>query len=585
MGAGRTTNTAAVVLDFADDLGTAGRARFTRPVEIIQAHTLGEVRPALAEVERAAARGMYAAGFVAYEAAPAFDRALKAGPGVPGLPLVWFGVFEGASGQGGGAEGEFRVSEWEPSIGRDAYERSVEAVREAIARGDTYQVNYTLRLRARFEGDDFAFYERLRAAQRTRFGAYVNAGRFRVLSASPELFFRRRGRRVETRPMKGTAPRGRFGEEDERVAAGLAASEKNRAENLMIVDLLRNDLGRVAETGTVRVEELFKVERYPTVFQMTSTVACELREGSTLSDVFAALFPCGSVTGAPKVSTSRIIAALEGVPRGVYCGAVGFVAPGGDAAFNVAIRTVVVDTETGGAVYGVGGGVTWDSTPGGEYEEALDKTKVLTERPADFELLETLRLDAAGYHLLEEHLARLMASAEYFDFPVSVADARAALGRHAEEHAGGARRVRLLVSADGRARVESEPLRETPPAPRRVACALTPVDSSDRFLFHKTTRRGVYEARRAERPGLFDVLLWNERGELTEFTNGNLVVESGGGRWTPPRESGLLAGTFRAELLRRGEVAERVLTKDDLAGAERVWMVNGVRGWVEVSPI
>jgi para-aminobenzoate synthetase/4-amino-4-deoxychorismate lyase len=585
MGAGRTTNTAAVVLDFADDFGAGGRARFTRPVEIINAHTLEEVRPALAEVERAAASGMYAAGFVAYEAAPAFDRALKAGPGVPGLPLVWFGVFDGESGREACVAGEFNVSGWEPSVGRDAYERSVEAVREAIARGDTYQVNYTLRLRARFEGDDFAFYERLRAAQRTRFGAYVNAGRFRVLSASPELFFRRRGRRVETRPMKGTAPRGRFGEEDETIAAGLAASEKNRAENLMIVDLLRNDLGRVAETGTVRVEELFKVERYPTVFQMTSTVACELRKGVGLSDVFAALFPCGSVTGAPKVSTSRIIAALEDGPRGVYCGAVGFVAPGGDAAFNVAIRTVVIDSETGGAVYGVGGGVTWDSTPGGEYEEALDKTKVLTERPTDFELLETLRLDAAGFHLLEEHLARLRASAEYFDFPVSVEDARAALGRHAAEHAGGgsARRVRLLVSADGRARVESEPLQETPPAPRRVALALTPVDSSDRFLFHKTTRRGVYEARRAERPGLFDVLLWNERGELTEFTNGNLVVELDGGRWTPPRESGLLAGTFRVELLRRGEVAERVLTKNDLARAERVWFVNGVRGWVEVA--
>ncbi|HEX8284721.1 MAG TPA: aminodeoxychorismate synthase component I [Pyrinomonadaceae bacterium] len=584
MGPGRTPNTAAVVLDFADDLGPGGRARFTRPVEIITAHALDEVRDALAEVERAASRGFYAAGFVAYEAAPAFDRALKAGPGVPGLPLVWFGVFDGAPEPEPGGGGEFSVSKWAPSVGRDEYVRSVEAVREAIARGDTYQVNYTLRLRARFEGDDFAFYERLRAAQRTRFGAYVNAGRFRVLSASPELFFRRRGRRVETRPMKGTAPRGRFKEEDEGIAARLAASEKERAENLMIVDLLRNDLGRVAETGTVKVEELFRVERYPTVFQMTSTVAATLREGATLADVFAALFPCGSVTGAPKVSTSRIIAALEDVPRGVYCGAVGFVAPGGDAAFNVAIRTVVVDTETGEAVYGVGGGVTWDSTPGGEYEEALDKTKVLTESASDFELLETLRLDEAGYRLLEEHLARLEASAEYFDFPVSAGEVRDALGRHAEAHAGGgARRVRLLVAAGGGVRVESEPLGETPTGPRPVALALTSVDSSDRFLFHKTTRRGVYDSRRDERPGLFDVLLWNERGELTEFTNGNLVVELDGERLTPPRASGLLAGTFRAELLRRGEIAERTLTVGDLARASRLWFVNGVRGWVEVG--
>ncbi|HEX8502765.1 MAG TPA: aminodeoxychorismate synthase component I [Pyrinomonadaceae bacterium] len=580
-----TPHAPAVVLDFTDDCGVAGRASFADPVEVVAAHSLEEVRPALASVEHAAARGLYAAGFVAYEAAPAFDRALRAGPGAAGLPLVWFGVFERPAGAwAGGGGGKFGVSGWTPSVGRGEYVRSVESAREAIARGDTYQVNYTLRLRARFEGDDFAFYERLRAAQRTRLGAYVNAGRFRVLSASPELFFRRRGRRVETRPMKGTAARGRWKEEDEEAAARLAASEKNRAENLMIVDLLRNDLGRVAETGGVRVEELFRVERYPTVFQMTSTVAATLREGVTLSDVFAALFPCGSVTGAPKVSTSRIIAALEGGPRGVYCGAVGFVAPGGDAAFNVAIRTVVVDSETGEAVYGVGGGVTWDSTPGGEYEEALDKAKVLTEGGEDFELLETLGLDAGGYRLLEEHLARLEASAEYFDFRVSVADARRALLAHAAAHAGGgARRVRLLVSADGRVRVESEPLAETPAAPRPVALALTPVDSSDRFLYHKTTRRGVYDARRAERPGLFDVLLWNERGELTEFTNGNVVVELDGGLWTPPRDCGLLAGTFRAELLRRGEVAERVLTKEDLARAARLWLVNGVRGRVEVS--
>jgi para-aminobenzoate synthetase/4-amino-4-deoxychorismate lyase len=578
----RPPDTTAAVLDFADDCPAGGRALFTNPVEIISAHALEEVRPALGRVERAAAEGFYAVGFVAYEAAPAFDRALAVKPGQAGLPLLWFAVF-GPPSEVETAAGEYRVSGWTPSIGRAEYERNVEAVREAIARGDTYQVNYTLRLRARFEGDDFAFYERLRAAQPTRFAAYINAGRFRVLSASPELFFRRAGRRVETRPMKGTAARGRWREEDERVAARLVASGKERAENLMIVDLLRNDLGRVAETGSVNVEELFRVERYPTVLQMTSTVAATLREGVTLEELFAALFPCGSVTGAPKVSTTRFIAALEDSPRGVYCGAVGFVAPGGDAAFNVAIRTVVVDAGTGEAVYGTGGGVTWDSTPGGEYAEALEKAKLLTEDAADFELLETMRLDGSGYRLLEEHLARLGASADYFGIPVDIAGVREALARHAESHAEVPRRVRLLVSAGGGARVESRPLEDLPPGPLRVALALTPVDRSDRFLCHKTTRRGQYEARRAELQGVFDVLLWNEEGELTEFTNGNVVVELEGGRWTPPRECGLLAGTFRAELLRRGEVAERVLPRGDLARAARVWFVNGVRGCVEVS--
>ncbi len=578
----RPPDTPAAVLDFPDDCPEAGRAFFTRPVEIVSAHTHEEVRPALRRVEHAASEGLYAVGFVAYEAAPAFDRALTVKQKANDLPLLWFGLFERPS-EVETPIGEFRVSEWTPSITRAVYERNVEAVRDGIARGDTYQVNYTLRLRASFEGDDFAFYERLRAAQAMRFGAYVNAGRFRVLSASPELFFRRNGRSVETRPMKGTAARGRWKEEDEAAAARLTSSEKERAENLMIVDLLRNDLGRVAETGTVKVEELFRVERYPTVLQMTSTVAATLREGVTLEELFAALFPCGSVTGAPKVSTTRFIAALEDSPRGVYCGAVGFVAPGGDAAFNVAIRTVVVDTETGEAVYGTGGGVTWDSTPGGEYAEALAKAKLLTEDAPDFELLETMRLDESGYYLLEEHLARLATSAEYFDIPVNVAEVREALARHAERHVERPRRVRLLVSSGGRARVESQPLDELPPGPLHVALALTPLKKSDRFLCHKTTNRGQYEARRAEVPGVFDVLLWNEDGELTEFTNGNVVLELEGKRWTPPRACGLLAGTFRAELLRQAEVAERVLLKDDLARATRVWFVNGVRGWVEVD--
>jgi para-aminobenzoate synthetase/4-amino-4-deoxychorismate lyase len=457
-------------------------------------------------------------------------------------------------------------------------------VHEAIARGDTYQVNYTFKLRARFEGDDFAFYERLLAAQRTRYGIYLDTGRFRVLSASPELFFRRRGRRIVARPMKGTSARGRWHEEDDTHAARLASSAKERAENLMIVDLLRNDIGRIAEFGTVFVPELFRVERYPTVLQMTSTVEGTLGVGTTLEDIFAALFPCGSVTGTPKVSTMKLIAALEDSPRGVYCGACGFVAPGGDAAFNVAIRTVVIDAQSGAAEYGVGGGVTWDSTAQGEYAEALAKASLLAEEPDAFELLETMLLAGGKYGLLEEHLARIAESASYFDFTLSTVRVREALAEHARHYPTGTRRARLLVSADGRVRVESEELSLKPEAEvRPVALAKTPVSRDERFLYHKTTRRRVYEERRAEHPQAFDVLLWNEEGELTEFTNGNVVLELSGGRWTPPRECGLLAGTFRAGLIRRGEVAECVLTRDDLARASRCWLVNSVRGWVEVS--
>jgi len=570
------------VLDFHGRRGA--RTFFRDPREIITTSNLSEVRAALREVERAARAGLYAVGFVAYEAAPAFDRALVVREA--STPLVWFGLFDAPApppnreGPGGGGYGG---TSWEPSETRDTYERNVREVREAIARGDTYQANYTFRLRARFGGKAFLFYERLRRAQPTRFGAYIDAGRFKILSASPELFFRRRGPRILTRPMKGTAARGRWLEEDEAACRALAQSEKNRAENIMIVDLLRNDLGRVAETGTVRASSLFKVERHPTVFQMTSAVGARLREGATLEDIFAALFPCGSVTGAPKVSTMRLISRLESSARGVYCGAVGLVEPGGDATFNVPIRTVVIDSVEGTAEYGTGGGVTWDSTPGGEYEEALEKARLLTEDPSDFELLETIRLEGGRYHLLEEHVARLKASARYFDFRVSEVRVREALAGHASANAcGGPRRARLLVSRAGGVRVESQEHEDTRGA-QTFALARTPVDRRDRFLYHKTTRRGVYDSRRAERPGVFDVLLWNEEGELTEFTNGNVVLELGGRRFTPPRDCGLLAGTFREALLRAGEISERVLTREDLARASRVWFVNGVRGWVEVT--
>jgi para-aminobenzoate synthetase/4-amino-4-deoxychorismate lyase len=561
----------------------AARAFFTDPLEVITVSDLNGVRPALREVDRAARAGLYAVGFVAYEAAPAFDRALVVRDA--STPLLWFGIFDAPSSQApehlrGG--GDYGLRAWGPSETREAYERNVREVREAIARGDTYQVNYTFRLRARFGGDAFAFYERLRAAQPTRFGSYLDAGRFKILSASPELFFRRRGSRILTRPMKGTAARGRWAEEDEANAVSLAQSEKNRAENVMIVDLLRNDLGRVAGTGTVRASRLFRVERHPTVFQMTSTVGAKLSEGATLEDIFAALFPCGSVTGAPKVSTMRLIARLEGSPRGVYCGAVGMVEPGGDALFNVPIRTVVVDGEEDSAEYGTGGGVTWDSTPVGEYEEALEKARLLAEDPAAFELLETIRLEGGRYNLLEEHLARLASSARYFDFRVSESRVREALAEHASAHAKQPRRVRLVVSREGRVRVESGRLEEARGV-QTVALARTPVDRRERFLYHKTTRRGLYESRRAERVGVFDVLLRNEEGELTEFTNGNLVLELDGRRLTPPRECGLLAGTLRGALLRAGEISERVLTLKDLGRAARFWFINGVRGRVEVS--
>lgn len=588
MSAARPDAAPLLVFDFAEGPGLPPRRRvFRAPLEVLEARAPGEVPGVLARVEQAAREeGLWAGGWVSYEAAPAFDPALEvAGPAR--LPLAWFALFR-APEEGGvlPAPGPAHFAPWVPGVDAAGHRAGVEAVREAIARGETYQLNLTLRLRSRLTGDARGAWERMAAAQGGPYAAFLSTGRHHVLSASPELFFRREGRRLVTRPMKGTARRGRWEEEDAAVAAALAASPKERAENAMIVDLLRNDLGRVAEVGSVRVPHLFTPERYRTVWQLTSTVEARAREGVGLADLFGALFPCGSVTGAPKVATMALTRRLEGAPREVYCGTVGLVEPGGDATFSVAIRTAWVDAASGEAEYGTGGGVTWDSTPLGEHQEALAKAALLTEGWPPFRLLETLRLTAAGeYTLLARHLSRLASSARFLGVPLGAGAAEAALASHAAAHRGAERRVRLLVDGAGAVEVESAPLQALPPGPLPVALARAPVSRHDRSLFHKTTHREAYvRAREGAPEAAFDVVLWNAEGELTELTTGNLVVEGPDGRRrTPAREGGLLAGTLREELLAAGEVEEAVLPREALQEARRLWLVNSVRGWVEVA--
>ena len=375
-------------------------------VEKLVAHRPEEVADLLAEVEKGVGKGLHAAGFLAYEAASGLDSVLETRE--PGeLPLAWFGIFrnrietkagsrrlEEAAGDRLG-NGGYALSEWKPSISRSAYDEGLRRIREHIAAGDTYQVNYTLRLLADFAGDPRAFYRDLCRAQRGSFCAYLDLEETCILSASPELFFSLRDGHLVARPMKGTRPRGRWPEEDKRLVEELCSSAKDRAENVMIVDLLRNDLGRVAEIGSITVPRIWEAERYETVWQLTSTVEGHLREGIGLPEIFRGLFPCGSVTGAPKVRTMQIISEVEDSPRGVYTGCIGFISPGPEAVFNVAIRTVCIDRKLGRAEFGVGGGITWGSSAEGEDEECLVKAQVLRERRPEFRLLETM-LFAAG---------------------------------------------------------------------------------------------------------------------------------------------------------------------------------------------
>ena len=576
-----------------DDLtGASDSFRLIGPVGVLEALRPDEVAGTIAAAEGAAVRGMWVAGFVAYEAAPGLDPAMRVRRRSPDdpfarLPLAWFAMFEDRERtvlpepQDGSARSSPGL--WRPSVDRDSYDAAIARIREHIAAGDSYQVNHTLRLRSRVEGDERGLYRDLCYAQRGAYAAYLNLGRHRVISASPELFFRIDDGRITTKPMKGTAGRGRWSAEDEAVAASLRGSVKDRAENAMIVDLLRNDMGRIARTGSVSWSDVFDLERYETVWQLTSTVSAELAAGTSLVDVFRALFPCGSVTGAPKVRTMQIIAEVEDSPRGVYCGAVGFLAPPGSdapaARFNVPIRTVVLDAESRTAEYGVGGGITWDSSAQAEYDETVAKAGVLTARRPRFELYETLRHDPGeGFRHLGRHLTRLRESSAYFGFAIDELAVVNALERAAERFTDRPARLRVSVDRQGRVDVGATAL-VTSPEPVRVAIDRGhPVDHADPMMFHKNSLRGIYEDARARHPDADEVLLVNDRGEITEATIANVAV-SIDGRWlTPPLDAGLLPGVGREVALEEGWLEEAAIRVEDLARADAIELVSDVRG-------
>lgn len=561
----------------------AGRwLQFASPKRILRAETPEQVVPMLLEAE---ASGLYAAGFVAYEAASAFDDALQTQPAEK-FPLLCLGLFDAPDVLEQivePADGAYELGPLKASVSKPEFVAAIDAIKQRIAEGATYQVNYTYRLQGGFSGDARTFFHRLVHGQRAEYAAYIDIGDYAICSASPELFFSLHDGRLVSRPMKGTAPRGRTFSEDWKQSEALQASEKDRAENIMIVDMIRNDIGRVAEPGSVAVPSCFDVEKYPTVWQMTSTVGGRTNEGVTA--VFSALFPCASITGAPKAKTMEIITALETSPRRIYTGAMGFITPGGEACFNVAIRTALIDRQAGQLEYGVGGGIVWDSDAEAEYEETLTKARVLTADRPDFKLLETMLWEPeSGLFLQNEHIQRLGKSAAYFDVPIDMYALSQALAETLEALEPVPHKIRLLVDRSGDSELQTFPLsNDAERGSIKVALASQPVDVSEVFLYHKTTHRTVYEEAKAAFPDCDDVILWNERGEVTESCFANVVIQRDGERVTPPVQSGLLAGTFRADLLKRGEIREAVITLEDLRAAEEIWIVNSVRKWQRVE--
>ncbi len=588
------------------------------PLAILSSSRPEDVPRLLEEAQGWQAKGFAVAGFVAYEAGfalePAFGREGCPENDVPqpDFPLVWFGVYGGFSRfdhlrrrwskggacppdwPAGGGQAPLPTGGASPdpkfSLSEAEHAEKVEAIRRAIERGEVYQANLTGTFSFPVDGDPYALYLRLRDAQPVRYGAYLRTGNGCIVSRSPELFFRVRNGTIETRPMKGTAPRGLTLAEDRRAAALLRADPKNRAENVMIVDLLRNDLGRVCRAGSVRVPRLFAVERYRTVLQMVSSVTGTLLPGTSLLSLFRALFPCGSVTGAPKIASMRLLRDLEAGPRGVYTGAIGILLPGGDATFSVAIRTVTV--KDGRAEAGSGGAIVWDSRPDDELREVLLKRRYLVDPPAEFRLIETLFWSpATGFRFLPHHLRRLSSSARYFGFRFRREEVLAALESAVRGHgAPAARKIRLLLERGGAVSVEASPALPAADggAPPRVKISAVRVSSRDPFVRHKTTNRAFRddELRKAVDEGFDEVLFLNERGEITEGAISNLFLDVGGTLLTPPASCGLLEGVFRRNILSdpAWRAAERILYPEDLEQATAVVLTNSVRGARRAPP-
>jgi para-aminobenzoate synthetase/4-amino-4-deoxychorismate lyase len=561
-----------------DDARPGGRARLYRaPVRVIRADSVAAVPDALSALGQAVTEGASVAGYISYEAGAALV------PGVPvrdaAAPLLWFGVFDSVEDVNAATLLPDPAGAWigavVSEIDRDTYAARCSDILELIAAGDIYQANLTFAAQVPVIGDPLALYAAIRPQAAAGHGAVVWTGSDWLLSFSPELFFAVEGRRITARPMKGTATRDADPARDRAAADALAKDPKQRAENLMIVDLMRNDLSRVGVAGSVQVPERFVVETYPSIHQLVSSVTAELLPGKTAVDALAALFPCGSITGAPKRRAMEAIDMVEGRTRGIYTGAIGAIEAGGDASFNVAIRTLHLPAGAAHATLGLGSGVVADSRPETEWHECLAKARFLDVAPHRFDLVETMAFDPhAGIALLERHIERMTASARAlgfaFDRHATRNELQAATFRLRE-----AARVRLLLSVSGAIAVDVTPLPTPPAGPVAVAVAALPVSPNDLRLSHKTSDRRFWPA---PPPGCFETIFVGVDGEVTEGSFTSIFVGAGAQLLTPPLDRGLLPGVLRSELIARGEAVEMPLKISDLA--QGFYVGNAVRGLI-----
>lgn len=556
---------------------------FSDPEEVVIVAYGGDVAHALTRLESALSSGRYIAGFLSYELASKLDSALVVHYDDQ-FPQLCFGIYKKCIRSVNLPQKEsssYQIGTWQPSTSHKKYLNDIKKIKNYIAQGDTYQVNYTMQLKSSFSGDAYSFFKDLTAHQKADYAAFVEMANFKICSVSPELFFRLEKNRILARPMKGTSQRGMTLKEDKIMQRALLNAPKEQAENLMIVDMIRNDLGRVAQNGSVKVEKLFESRKYPTIWQMTSDVTATTESG--FKELVYALFPCASITGAPKPKTMEIINKLEQEPRKIYTGSIGYFAPDGKAQFNVAIRTALIEKDKKTIQYGVGSGVVWDSDAESEYKECFVKARILKEKQPAFNLLETMLLEENGHLFLKNyHLERLAKSAEYFDFKLDMLQLEKRLSSFHSNNPKPAK-IRLLIEKRGSAQVEILPIEENEDV-IDTAFAKSVLDKNTPFIYHKTTFRQPYAhaVEEAKRLNLKDLILLNSRGEVCETIIGNIVIQVGETFFTPPVTVGLLEGTFRQFLLDNGKLKEKVLFPNHILTADAVFRINSVRKWTKL---
>jgi len=569
---------------------------FQNPVKIISCYSLNDIKPAFLELEDCISRGFYAAGFVSYEAGFSFEEQLNNLNGNHSFPLLWFGVYKdpiiirhkGKVDLLQNKKSPYTVKNIHSNISRGEYIHNIKKIKSFIRKGETYQVNYTFKYKFDFSGSLHSFYEDLKSKQSVSYSALIKTPEVSILSLSPELFFRKDKDHIEVRPMKGTIDRGRDLAEDSLNMKTLEKSLKNRSENVMIVDLLRNDLGRISRSGTVKTKKLFEVERYETLLQMISVVRSSLKKDVTPYDLFKAIFPSGSVTGAPKISTMKIINSLEKEPRGVYTGGIGFFAPNREAIFNVAIRTILIDNKKNKGEMGVGSGIVYDADPYNEFDECKLKVDFLTKKKNDFKLIETiLHHPKKGYFLLKPHLGRLLSSAAYFNFKYDKKYITEKLKKLETRFKNSfSYKVRLLLDRTGKIDLGFSRINMNGKL-IKVRFSSKKTSKNDLFLYNKTTNRNLYdkEHRKWSKRGYFDIIFTNTQNQITEGAISNIVIKKGKFYYTPPIECGLLNGVFRRSLLKNSKfpIREKVLYRGDIEKADEIYMVNSVRGMVKAK--